>query len=348
MKSILKLSTASQIVQFGPFVSDTDGVTAQSGLTIANTDIKLLKHGSTSSANKNSGGATHIVNGFYYATFDATDTNTQGRLVVTIKVAGAAPVWFECFVADANTFDALVSSTGVGLRGDVQGWLGTAPTTPNTAGQPLVDLNRWRGTQPNALQSGRVDSYIGAIASGIIAAASFASGALDAVWSTTTRLLTAGSNIVLAKGTGITGFNDLDAAGIRSATGLASANLDTQLGAIAGYIDTEVGAIKAKTDNLPADPASATNVASAQSAIQGDIAALPTAGDNAAATLDEVVDGTRSLRQLARGWTAALLGKVSGMADNHPVFRNIDDDTDVIDADTTDDGDRTSVTLDLD
>jgi hypothetical protein len=71
-----------------------------------------------------------------------------------------------------------------------------------------------------------------------------------AVWGATTRLLTAGTNIVLAKGTGVTGFNDLDAAGVRGAVGLASANLDTQLATIASYIDTEVAAIKAVTDQF--------------------------------------------------------------------------------------------------
>lgn len=50
------------------------------------------------------------------------------------------------------------------------------------------------------------------------------------VWAVATRVLTAGTNIALAKGTGVTGFNDLDAAGVRSAVGMASANLDTQLG----------------------------------------------------------------------------------------------------------------------
>lgn len=50
----------------------------------------------------------------------------------------------------------------------------------------------------------------------------------SAVWAYNSRTLTAGTNIVLAKGTGVTGFNDLDAAGIRSAVGLASANIDTQ------------------------------------------------------------------------------------------------------------------------
>jgi len=53
-----------------------------------------------------------------------------------------------------------------------------------------------------------------------------------AVWGAATRILTAGTNIVLAKGTGVTGFNDLDAAGVRTAVGLASANLDTQLDAL--------------------------------------------------------------------------------------------------------------------
>lgn len=52
------------------------------------------------------------------------------------------------------------------------------------------------------------------------------------IWAVATRLLTAGTNIVLAKGTGVTGFNDLDAAGVRSAVGMASADLDTQLDAI--------------------------------------------------------------------------------------------------------------------
>ena len=72
------------------------------------------------------------------------------------------------------------------------------------------------GRIPAALVGGRMDSSIGAVASGVIAAASFAANALDAVWSTATRLLTAGTNIALAKGTGVTGFNDLSAAQVNA------------------------------------------------------------------------------------------------------------------------------------
>lgn len=70
---------------------------------------------------------------------------------------------------------------------------------------------------------------------------------------------------------------------VRSAVGLASANLDTQLTAIDDYLDTEVAAIKAKTDNLPADPADASDIAAL-------IDAVPTANENADALLKRDID----------------------------------------------------------
>lgn len=107
-----------------------------------------------------------------------------------------------------------------------------------------VDTTHWGGTlvsAANVLIDGAItaakiasDAFtLAKFADGCFSAAKFASGAFDAVWSVATRILTAGTNIVLAKGTGVTGFNDLDAAGVRSAVGLGSANLDTQLGTLA-------------------------------------------------------------------------------------------------------------------
>ncbi len=81
------------------------------------------------------------------------------------------------------------------LPADVRNWLGAAPAGLTTNGYVKSALLRWltddAGGTPNALQTGRVDSYIGAVADGVIAAASFAANALDAVWSTTARTLTA-------------------------------------------------------------------------------------------------------------------------------------------------------------
>lgn len=107
----LKQSTASQEVPLGYFLDSTDGNTEETALSIANTDIKLWKAGATSLANKNSGGATHMANGLYYAVLDATDTDTLGPLVIFVHVAGALPVRLECRVMPANAYEALVTGT---------------------------------------------------------------------------------------------------------------------------------------------------------------------------------------------------------------------------------------------
>ena len=107
----LRQSTASQEIPLGVFVDSVDGNTAETGLTIANTDIKLWKMGATSLANKNSGGATHMAGGVFYTVLDATDTNTLGGLVVFVQVAGALAVRVECVVLAANVYDALAAGS---------------------------------------------------------------------------------------------------------------------------------------------------------------------------------------------------------------------------------------------
>lgn len=123
MTIYLRQSTASQEVPLGPFVDSTDGVTAKTGLTIANTDIKVWVAGATTLANKNSGGATHISGGIYYAVLDATDTATIGSLKLFVAVSGALACVLECMVLDEAMYDW---------------WTGTAaPLAPTTAGRTL-------------------------------------------------------------------------------------------------------------------------------------------------------------------------------------------------------------------
>ena len=110
MTIYLKQSTASQEVTLGYFVDSTDGNTEETGLTIANTDILVWKTGATTLASKNSGGATHISNGIYYAVLDATDTNTLGPLVIYVHVAGALAIKLECLVLTAAVYDAIIGT----------------------------------------------------------------------------------------------------------------------------------------------------------------------------------------------------------------------------------------------
>jgi hypothetical protein len=107
----LRQSTASQEILLGRFVDSTDGNTEETALSIANTDIKLWKEGATTLADKNSGGATHISAGLYYAVLDATDTNTLGKLEVHVHVSGALAIKREYMVLSAMIYDSLVLGT---------------------------------------------------------------------------------------------------------------------------------------------------------------------------------------------------------------------------------------------
>lgn len=106
----LRQSTASQEISLGQFLDSTDGNTEENSLTISNTDIKLRKGGTTTLANKNSGGATSISNGVYHATLDATDTNTLGLLEVYVHVAGALATKSSYMILPAASYDALVTN----------------------------------------------------------------------------------------------------------------------------------------------------------------------------------------------------------------------------------------------
>lgn len=106
----LKQSTSVD-VGIGPFVDATDGVTAETALTITQPDIRLKKNGGAWAQKNAAQTLTHEENGWYELTLDATDTNTLGILIVAINESGALPVWKEYMVVPANVYDSLVSGS---------------------------------------------------------------------------------------------------------------------------------------------------------------------------------------------------------------------------------------------
>jgi hypothetical protein len=133
MPGFLRQATASQSRSIGPFISDSDFKTVQTGLTIANTDVKLIVNGGAS-ANKNSGGGTHRANGDYGFTFDATDTATVGQMKVSIAVSGALVVFDNFTVLTQPVYDAMFAASGASI-GDLTSRLSTmleaAPGSPS-------------------------------------------------------------------------------------------------------------------------------------------------------------------------------------------------------------------------
>jgi hypothetical protein len=156
----LRQSTASQNLTLPTFVDSTDGDTAETGLTIANTDIKLTKgFAATTQTNKNSGGATHIATGDYYATFDATDTDTVGPLKIKVKVSGALAVWMDCVVLEEATYDLLFASSALGYVANAPVSVAQFGGTNGvfSGGRPEVNVSHFGGTA-GTFASGRPET----------------------------------------------------------------------------------------------------------------------------------------------------------------------------------------------
>jgi hypothetical protein len=219
----LKQSTTSQEILLGPFLDDTDGKTAETGLTIANTDIKLWKSGGTTESNKNSGGATHIASGRYYAVLDATDTDTVGLLEVSVSVSGALPVRRQFYVLEEAIYDALFGASAAGYQVPI--WSSAAATvnlsgtTIKTATDVETDTQDIQSRLPAALQSGRMDSYVSVMATDVITNTALATSAVTEIQ-----------------------------------TGLATSSqlntIESKIDAVDDFVDTEVSAIKTVTDKL--------------------------------------------------------------------------------------------------
>jgi len=118
----LKQSTAFTF-RVGPFVDSTDGVTAETALSIAQADIQISKNGGAFAQTSASPTTTHDADGWYQCPLTATDTNTLGPLTVQIVMAGALPVWEHFMVVPANVYESIIADTqwleATTLRNDV-------------------------------------------------------------------------------------------------------------------------------------------------------------------------------------------------------------------------------------
>ncbi len=241
----LKQSTAVT-VPVGPFVDSTDGVTAETALTISQADIRLSKNGGAFAQTNNATGATHMENGWYGVPLDTTDTNTLGSLVVAVNESGACPAWRNFMVVPANVWDSMFGADKLQVHADeITAGLITAAAIATDA----IDADAIADNAINA----------GAIATGAITAAKFAAGAIDAAAIATDAVAEIQSGLATAAALAtVDGIVD----DILVDTGTT---LPATLSTIAGYLDTEIAAIKAKTDNLPAAPAATGDIPSAAS-----------------------------------------------------------------------------------
>ena len=186
MDKFLKVSTAVTVL-IGPFIDDTDQKTAETGLTLAQADIRLSKNAGTLAQKSDVTSCVHTEIGYYTCALDTTDTNTVGALRLMVHQAGSLPVSHVYQIVSATVYDALFGSSGA-LQVDVIKWNATSLAAPDTAGYPKVTIKSGTGTGEISTSGGKASAKIAAgdLAVNSVTASALAADAVaeivDGVW----------------------------------------------------------------------------------------------------------------------------------------------------------------------
>ena len=191
----LKQSTAVTL-SLGPFVDDSDGKTAETGLSLT---VYLSKNGAAAVARNSGSAVSHDRDGYYRVPLDATDTAASGLLRVFASPAGALPVWRDGVVLPAAVYDALIGgnatlpvATGAiadavwdeALAGHLA--VGSAGTALNNSGGAAADP--WATALPGAYAGGTAGWILGSRLDAKVSAVGGASpgaGAVEVVYGLT-------------------------------------------------------------------------------------------------------------------------------------------------------------------
>jgi hypothetical protein len=224
----LKQSTAYTF-RFGPFLDDTDGKTAETGLTISQADVRLSKNGGNFAQKNESSSSSHDEIGYYIVVLDTTDTNTVGELLVAVHESGALPVFKTFQVVEEDIYAAIFAASA---------------TLAASVASVLADTNELQSDWANG---GRLDLIIDAtLADTAELQGDWANGGrldllLDATLADTNELQGDWAN---------GGRLDLIIDAILVDTGTT---LDGKLDTIDNFLDTEIAAILADTNELQTD-----------------------------------------------------------------------------------------------
>jgi hypothetical protein len=269
---------ARTLTSFGTLASDVWAVATR--VLTAGTNIVLAKGTGVTGFNDLSAAQVNAEADTALSDVGLTTTVT-GRVDVAVSTRLAA----SSYTAPDNTGIAVAASAAASAATDTQTLLGR--------------LSALRASYLDNLSAGAV--ALEASLQGLITTiGASAAGVATAVWSAGTRILTAGTNIVLAKGTGVTGFNDLSAAQVNTeadtalsdvgltstVTGRVDAAISTRAtpAQVASELATYDAPTKAELDAAIATLSSAIAALNNLSAAQV-TAAVPTAVQNADAYL---------------------------------------------------------------
>lgn len=171
--SVLRQST-QVVIKLGPYLDKTDGVTAETGLGGAATEISK-EPGAAFGTGPTLG--THDAEGWYPVTLTTTHTNTVGRFIIKGQDAAThLPVWHEFTVVEEAVYDRDYAASATGVDAD---WtdggrldllLDDVPTTAEFEARTLVSASYF---DPAADTVGTVTT---------VTSAGLSAAAVDLIW----------------------------------------------------------------------------------------------------------------------------------------------------------------------
>lgn len=286
---LLKQSTAST-VYVGP-VLDSAGAAVTTAVV---GDFRLIKNGTA--ATLSGATVTHDANGYYTVALTTTNTDTTGRLTLAVGNTAMSMSTHRYSVLLASVYDALITNatnatgglpTATGSISALAGAISTL-TAAGVRSELATELNRIDATISSRSSQTSVDTVAGYVDTEV--------AAIKAKTDLITTFPTNFSSLAIAAGTGAVTVNNDAFGNTFIVTNLASqSSVDT----LATYVDTEVAAIKAKTDNLPASPASVSDIPTANQNRDAVLNALPSAGYVNGSFGDRMLISTSDQREVA-------------------------------------------------
>jgi len=97
--------------RFGPFLDEDDGKTAETGLTIEDSHIRVSKAGANFIDKAETSNSAHDEAGYYVVVLNGTDTNTVGELQIACHMSGALPVFKTFQVVETDIYAAIFADS---------------------------------------------------------------------------------------------------------------------------------------------------------------------------------------------------------------------------------------------
>jgi hypothetical protein len=274
-------------------------VTIPTVTTITN-DVGITQTG----ADKVWGSATRTLTAFS----TALALSVWDVLTANISTASSIGLKLKNWVLGSDNKSLLSSDAQTGVTIPTVTTLTNAPSDSLGVTTLLSRLSALRAGYLDNLSAGAaaLESSLQTLITTIGAAGAGLTATASAVWAVATRVLTAGTNIVLSKGTGITGFNDLSAAAVNAEVDAALADYDGPTHAeltseLATADDATLTAIGGLNNLSQADVRSALGVASAN--LDTQLSTIPTTTQITNAVLDESLDSHNTNGTVGRALT---------------------------------------------